>query len=47
MHQLHKGHFGFRRMLETARELYYWPAMKYDMKEMIDKCEECQKMIPS
>ena len=47
LHQLHKGHCGFGKTLGTARELYYWPTMKYDIKDMIDRCEACQKMMPS
>ena len=45
--QLHEGHCGYGKTLQTARSLYYWPSMKYDIKTMIDNCEPCQQLRPS
>ena len=45
--QLHKGHCGYGKTLQTARSLYYWPSMKYDIKTMVDNCETCQQLCPS
>ena len=47
LHQLHEGHCGYGKTLQTARELYYWPSMKYDIRAMIDRCEACQLLRPS
>ena len=45
--QLHGGHCGYSKTLQTARSLYFWPSMKYDIKNMIDRCEPCQQLRPS
>ena len=45
--QLHEGHCGYGKTLQTARSLYYWPSMKYDIEAMIDRCEACQQLRPS
>ena len=44
---LHMGHCGFEKTLKTARSLYYWPTMKYDVRSMVDSCESCQRLLPS
>ena len=47
LHQLHKGHCGYGKTLQTAWKLYYWPSMKYDIRSLIDNCEKCQQLLPS
>ena len=47
LQQLHEGHCGYGKTLQTARSLYFWPSMKYDIKHMIDRCEPCQQLRPS
>ena len=47
LRQLHEGHCGYHKTLQTARSLYFWPSMKYDIKAMIDTCEPCQRLRPS
>ena len=41
LRQMHEGHCGYGK---TARFLYYWPSMKYDIGAMIDRCEACQQL---
>ena len=47
LQQLHNGHCGYVKTLETACSLYYWPTVKHDIRVMIDNCEACQKLLPS
>ena len=47
MEDLHQGHCGYNKTLETARHLYYWPAMRHDIKVLISQCENCQRLKPS
>lgn len=44
---LHVGHAGIQRTYHLATQLYFWPDMKNHIKQMIEKCEECQKLRPS
>ena len=45
--QLHEGHCGYAKMLKTARAIYFWPSMKYDIRSIVDNCEPCQRLQPS
>ena len=45
--QLHEGHCGYAKMLKTARSIYFWPSMKYDIRSIVDNCEPCQRLQPS
>ena len=47
LQQLHEGHCGYNKTVQTARSLYFWPSKKYDIRVMIDKCEPCQNLRPS
>ena len=47
LRRLHDSHCGYRKTLQTARDLYFWPSMKHDIRIMIDKCEACQQLRPS
>jgi hypothetical protein len=44
--ELHKrpyvGHPGYQKMITTLRKLFYWPRMKNDIVDYLDKCLECQ-----
>ena len=42
--QLHEGHCGYAKMLKTARAIYFWPSMKYDIRSIVDNCEPCQRL---
>ena len=44
---LHKSHCGLVKTYATARNFYFWPAMKNDLKTAIDRCEACQSSRPS
>ncbi len=35
------GHKGKERTLAAARMSYYWPTMRVDIDEYIDKCAQC------
>ena len=45
--ELHRSHCGLEKTLATARGLYYWPGMRGQLKQMIEKRELCQKFRPS
>ena len=47
LHQLHESHCGYGKTLQTARSLYFWPSMKYDIRNIVDNCEACQQLKPS
>ena len=39
---LHVGHSGIAKTQELARYYYYWPGMNNEIKNLIEKCDECQ-----
>ena len=45
--KLHKGHGGMERTYKTAKDIYYWPSLKNDIKIFVDACVECQTFKPS
>ena len=47
LQQLHESHCGYGKTLQTARSLYFWPSMKYDIRNIVDNCEACQQLRPS
>ena len=47
LHQLHESHCGYGKTLQTVRSLYYWPSMKYGIRNIVDNCEACQQLKPS
>ena len=47
LQELHAGHGGIQKTVQTARSLYFWPDMKNQIKQMVDKCEPCQRVRPS
>ena len=44
---IHQGHCGIQKSWETAKQLYYWPTLKNDLKQLIDRYVPCQRMRPS
>ena len=42
------GHLGVEKTYQRARERFYWPGMKRDVKEWVDSCKEClrRKITP-
>ena len=44
--KLHLPHAGIEKTRTSARNLYYWPGMTVDVKNMIDRCESCQEQRP-
>jgi hypothetical protein len=46
--ELHKrpytGHPGYQKMITTTRRQFYWPRMKKDIVEYLEKCIECQQV---
>ena len=45
--QLHLAHLGYANTSETAKELYYWPSMLQDIKNITESCEACITDNPS
>ena len=43
---LHMGHSGIVKTRALARQLYYWPFMSRDVKDMISRCPACQEHLP-
>jgi hypothetical protein len=39
---LHRSHAGVAKTAESARQLYFWPKMNDQIKDMIDACKRCQ-----
>lgn len=44
--RLHSAHLGFDSMMRRARGTIFWPGMAAEIKQMIEKCEQCQKLKP-
>ena len=44
---LHLQHMGKTYTRETAKSLYFWPGMNNNIDQMIEKCLECMKLLPS
>ena len=43
----HGSHSGITKTRELMRELYFWPGMGNDVRNMVEACGECQRMLPS
>jgi hypothetical protein len=45
MDEIHKrpyiGHPGYQKMITTTRKQFYWPRLKKDIVDYLDKCLEC------
>jgi hypothetical protein len=48
MDELHKrpytSYLGYHKMITTTRKLFYWPRLKKDIADFLDKCLECQQV---
>jgi hypothetical protein len=45
MHNVpYAGHPGYHKTISTVKSQYYWPGMKKEIADFIDKCLECQKL---
>ena len=40
---LHEPHQGQTKTLKLAEQLYYWPGMANDVKQITNSCESCQR----
>ena len=40
---LHDAHQGLTSMLQHARRTVYWPKLQDDIRDMVHKCDECQR----
>jgi hypothetical protein len=38
------GHQGYQKTIAAVKIQYYWPGMKKEVVDFIDKCLECQKV---
>ena len=44
---LHSSHAGINKTCDIARQLYFWPGMLNDIKQLIEKCQACRIHKPS
>lgn len=44
---LHKPHLGLVKSKIAARQLYFWPNMNNDVKQLVEGCSACQELLPS
>ena len=44
---LHLSHSGICKTRERAKQLYFWPGISNDIKNMIESCDQCQLVRPS
>lgn len=43
---LHRGHSGIVKTRQLARQLYFWPGLNNDVKQMINHCSACFELLP-
>ena len=43
---LHRGHSGIVKTKTLARQLYYWPGMTNDIKNLVSACDVCVAHLP-
>ena len=46
LEETHRSHQGLQACLQGAREVFFWPGMSAQLKELIDKCSICQSVKP-
>ena len=46
LEETHRSHQGLQACLQRAREVFFWPGMSAQLKELIDKCSICQSIKP-
>ena len=44
---LHTAHQGITRTKQRARMCVYWPGITNDLTQLVEKCEACQRHLPS
>lgn len=44
---LHESHAGFTKTHKLAKQIYFWPGLSVELKNLIDCCEPCQRLRPS
>ena len=47
LNMMHISHQGQEKTKEMAKELFWWPAMNEDIKQMVERCESCKTHLPS
>jgi hypothetical protein len=51
MDEIHKrpytGHPGYQKIITTTKKKFYWPGLKNDIADYLDKCLECQQVKKS
>lgn len=47
LQMVHKGHFGISKTYERAKELFFWPDLKQDIKNYVLKCKTCEQFRPN
>ena len=45
--ELHRAHSGMTKTYKTARQLYFWPNMKEELRKAVDGCQYCQEDRPA
>ena len=45
--RIHEGHMGMSKCKRRARQCLFWPNIANDIEQMVRKCEECAKLLPS
>ena len=43
---LHRGHSGIVKTRQLARQLYFWPGLNNDVKQMVNTCSACFENLP-
>ena len=46
LEETHKSHQGLQACLRRAREVFFWPKLSAQLKDLIDKCSICQSVKP-
>ena len=44
---MHRQHCGYSKTYALARQIYYWPQMKRDIQNVVDRCLQCQRIRQS
>ena len=47
LRKIHNAHQGIVKTRKLAQQLYYWPGMNNDIKQMVENCSACQRFRPS
>ena len=47
LEKLHLSHSGISKTRQLARNLFYWPGMSNSIKQMINSCDQCQRLRQS